>query len=239
MKKLFILAVSAVACVGATYAQSDCSYLFPHDKGTTMTTQCYDAQNHLLGTTNYLVDENYQTGMGNNSDIVYSMKDASGNVINAGEIQETCNDDGSIYMKSKSKAELGDITKMLSANINLLGSYLDYPDTFDSFDPFSDGFSIDEADLTLSVKDKSVAPVRVKIYDRKFEKNEHITTPAGTFHATKISYNVDVYNSADKSTETFKNVEWYNLGKGFIRSESYNKSNQLVNYTVLTALNEK
>lgn len=238
MKKLFVFAVSIVACIGSTFAQDDCSYLFPNTKGTTMTTQCYDAQNHLLGTTEYLVSENYQSGFGNNSEIVYSMKDSQGNVINAGSIQETC-DDGDIYIKSKSSAEMQDVTKMLSANINLMGSYLDYPNTFDSFDPFDDGFKIDEADLTLSVKDKSIKPIRVKISDRKFEKNEEVTTPAGTFHASKSSYNVEVYNGSDKSTQKFKNVEWYKHGKGIVRSEVYDNKGQLLDYTVLTAMNEK
>lgn len=238
MKKLSILAVSIVACLGSAFAQDDCNYLFPNTKGTTMTTQCYDAQNHLMGTTTYMVSDENQNALGSSTEIAYSVKDTMGNIVNAGTIENTC-EDGDIFIKTTSKAEMGDVTRMLSSNINLLGSYLDYPNTYDPMNPFDGSFNQGEADLTLKLKDKSMKPVRVRIYDRNFEKNEPITTPAGTFDTSKISFMVEVYDGNDKTTKKYKTVEWYSLGKGFIRSESYDDNNQLTNYTVLTAMNEK
>lgn len=238
MKNLFTSVLTILACTGMVNAQSDCSYLFPKTKGTTMTTQCYDAQNNLLGTTTYQVADEYDNSLGSMSDIVYTMKSSNGDIVNAGSIESSC-ENGNVYIKTKSKADLGDVTKMLSANINLLGSYLDYPNTYDPMDPFDGSFNQGEADLTLKVKDKSISPVRVRIYNRNFEKNEQITTPAGTFDASKISYMVEVYDGNDKKTNTYKNVEWYSLGKGFLRSESYDDKGQLVDYSVLTAMNEK
>lgn len=238
MKKLFISAVSIIACAGLTYAQSECSYLFPNTKGAKMTTQCYDAQNHLLGTTTYQVESENENILGSNSEIAYSMQDITGNVVNAGVIENICND-GNVYIKTTTKADLGDVTRMLSSNINLMGSYLDYPDTYDPLDPFNGAFDQGEADLTLKTKDKSMKPLRVRIYNRHFEKNEPITTPAGTFDTSKISFTVEVHDDNDKSTKTYKNVEWYSLGKGIVRSEAYDNKDQLVNYTVLTAMNEK
>lgn len=235
MKKLFFFAVTLMACTCVTYAQSDCSYLYPNTKGTTMTTKCYDAQNQLLSTVMYEVSDETDNFTSSSSEIVYSMKDKSGNVVNAGVIENYC-DDGNIYMKTRSKSDVADITKMLSANINLMGSYLDYPNTFPEFDGELDQ---EDANLTLRVKDNSQKPVRVRIYNREYEKNESITTPAGTFDASKITFRVEVYNGNDKTTKDFKHVEWYSLGKGIIRAESYDKKNQLLNYTVLTALNEK
>lgn len=238
MKKLLIPALIIFVCTNMTYAQDDCSYLFPKTKGTTMTTQCYDAQDNLLGVTTYLVSEEYDNALGSMSDIVYSLENTNGDIVNAGSIESTC-ENGDVYIKTKSKADPEDITKMLSANINLLGYYLDYPDTYDPMDPFDGTFNQGEADLTLKLKDKSMKPIRVRIYDRNFEKNESITTPAGTFDTSKVSYMVDIYDGNDKTTQTYKNIEWYSLGKGFIRSEIYDNKGNLIDYSVLTVMNEK
>jgi len=238
MKKFFISALSILACTGMIHAQNDCSYLFPQTKGTSMTTKCYDANGNLLGTTNYMVSDENQNNLSSSSEIVYSMTDTQGNVVNTGTIENTCNA-GNVYIKTESKSDMGEATRMLSANINLMGSYLDYPDTYNPMDPFNGAFDRTEADLTLKVKDSNVKPVKVRIYDRNFEKNEPINVPAGTFDASKISYMVEVNNENDNTTKKFKNVEWYSLGKGIVRAESYDDKGNLVDYTVMTAMNEK
>lgn len=237
MKKFFISALSVLACAGVANAQSECNFLFPTVKGSVITTKCYDAQDNLLGTTTYQVSDENMGYNSTSSEIMYSVTDRNGQVVNAGKIENTCNN-GNVHVRSTSQgANMNNIGQMLSANINLMGSTLDYPDTFSAMPPFGNLFERSEAELTLKSERKGDI-ARVKLYDRTYEKNDIVSTPAGQFNTTKTSYKVDVYDDNNNKQGTYRNVEWYSLGNGIVRAESYNDDDQLVNYTVLTAMND-
>jgi len=237
MKKLIFSLLAGFACVGMTSAQSDCMALFPDTKGTTWMTKCYDAQDNMLGSTTYVVKDYSDNIAGPETHITYTAKNVLGEITSQGELDAYCTN-GDFFMKSKSQVEDPNITGMISSNINLLGSFLDYPDTFNSAYPFNGQFQMDAGEFTIEPKGDRKDAVKVRVFNRNYEKNEKITTPAGTFDASKITYDVEVHNQETKKTETFKNVEWYALGAGIIRSEAYNSNNELVNYTILTNMDE-
>lgn len=237
MKKLVFSLLAGFACAGMASAQSDCMALFPDTKGTTWMTKCYDAQDNMLGSTIYMVQDYNESVSGPETRITYTSMDAIGEVTSQGELDAYCTN-GDFFMKSKSQVADTDLSRMVSSNINLLGSFLDYPDTFNDAYPFDGTFQMDAGEFTIEPKGDKKDALKVRVYNRSYDKNEKVTTPAGTYDASKITYNVEVYNNNTKKTETFKNTEWYALGAGIVRSESHNSNNQLVSYTVLTEMNE-
>ena len=105
--------------------------------------------------------------------------------------------------------------------------------------------NLDEAEGT-QLKDGSIriaigggAPgltMNISITDRKIEKKESYTSPAGTFDCIVLSQKVKtkmVVNIEGSSKE------WYSENVGVVRTESYNKSGKMTGYSLLTALNVK
>lgn len=71
----------------------------------------------------------------------------------------------------------------------------------------------------------------IDITDRKVEEKKRITTPAGTFNTFKISYKI---NTEMMKRMEMKGVDYIAEEVGVVRSENYNATGKLVDYTALT-----
>lgn len=239
MKKIVFLLMFVLTSIGVTLAQDDCLPFFPSEEGATMVTESYDSNKNLLFTVKYHVKETYNSLARDNSYIAFKITDKSGKEVDHGYLEAYCDNDG-FYMKSVNWANNLDVMKDLSlSNVQLLGGYLDYPDFFRGTLLGDDLFKIDEAEFTIKDKANSKDYMRVRIHDRKYLKNEKIETPAGTFDAAKTTFRIEVYDHQTKKSHTYKNTEWYALGAGIVKSEIYDTTGKLMNYTELVSLNKK
>jgi len=234
MKKVFMFVL--LVCFTAGISAQDCMTLFPTTQGATMTTKSYDANNGLISTTTYTIGENYEYVSGATADIAFRTVDMSGNVLDQGSMEARC-DDGNFYLKQLNRTVIPDIQSLVFENIELMGNFLDYPDTFGGPYPFDNTFEMDGAEFTVKNKTDDTF-MRIRVYNRDYEKNEKIKTPAGEFDAAKISYMVEVYDSATRNSKEYKGVEWYALGSGIVRSEIYDMNGALQSYNVLTDMSE-
>lgn len=237
MRKLILSFAAGLIGLGSASAQSDCNSLMPKEKGSVMITKCYDGKDNLVATTKYTVKEYNENQVGSNSQISFAVTNASGKTIGNGTLEAYC-ENGSFFMKAKNALIDPSFDQLLSSNINLVGGVLDYPDTFNK-GTFEGPFQMESGEFIIEPKGDRKHMTRVSIYNREYKKNEKVTTPAGTFDAAKITYNVDVYSAKDKTTLKLKNIEWYAFGYGIVRSESYNKNHTLEYYTVLSEYTEK
>ena len=97
------------------------------------------------------------------------------------------------------------------------------------------GQTLKDGELTMKVSSQGVPVMTmvVKIYDRKVEAKEDVTTPAGSFSCYKMSYTIE--------TKTFmtivaRGIDWIAPKVGPVKSESYDKKGKLTGYTLLTTL---
>jgi len=209
---------------------------FPSNEGAMLITKTYNGNNDLLNTMTYKVEKDYEYVSGSDMQISFMMTDNYNNVIDRGNIDASCMD-GSFYLKMVNRAMSPEVMGMLGSNTELVGNFLDYPDTFNDSYPFDGVFKMDAGEYTVQSKTDKKDKLNVRIYDREYEKNEKITTPAGTFDASKITFRFDC--TRDGVTKTHKGVEWYAPGAGIVRTETYDKNNNLENYTELTVLQDK
>jgi hypothetical protein len=74
--------------------------------------------------------------------------------------------------------------------------------------------------------------------ERKVLAKESITVPAGTYECYKITSKFKMTNvvAGIPIKYEFSVVEWYAFGVGMVRSETYNKSEKMMGYTVLSKL---
>lgn len=170
MKKFFLIALSAIMGTGLASAQdSGCLTLFPTVSGAQLVTKSYDASNNLLSTTTYTVGDAYQNYYADNAEIGYTTVDAMGNVIEQGTMETSCQDDN-FYMKSVNRASLGSIQSMIPQNIEFIGNFLDYPNTFATSAPYDQTFEMDGGEFKIQDKNDKKEFMRVRVYNRRYEK---------------------------------------------------------------------
>jgi hypothetical protein len=98
-----------------------------------------------------------------------------------------------------------------------------------------------EAKMEMRIKGKvngKKTDVSFKIEDRKVWGQEKVSTPAGTYNAFKLSYNMDIRIKVVGIgiPMKVKVLEWYSPGVGVIKTESFNKDGQLEERSVLSSI---
>jgi len=103
------------------------------------------------------------------------------------------------------------------------------------------GMTLPDASIEVKVQNSGIAmmSLTIQIFDRQVEKMETISTPAGTFECAKIVYSVQskmgqVIPINVKST----GAEWLSKGFGMVKSEQYDKKQNLMSYSLLTEFNQ-
>jgi hypothetical protein len=95
------------------------------------------------------------------------------------------------------------------------------------------GQTLKDGDIKMAVNSSgmNIMNLEVKIYNRKVEAIETITTPAGTFECFKVSYDTE-FRTMFKITA--KGTEWISRNVGTVKSEQYDKNGKLTGYTLLS-----
>jgi hypothetical protein len=112
-------------------------------------------------------------------------------------------------------------------DVSVQADYLDLP-----FNP-SPGDQLKDGKLTITINGPIPMNNTISIVNRKVEKTETITTPAGTFECIKITYDVETKFGFKITTKV---EEWYAKGIGTVQSKTYNSKGKLQGYTQLTSL---
>ncbi len=238
MKKILTLLFSVFTATGIMTAQtSDCTQFFPQSEGSVLETKTYNASNQLLNTMIYRVNSVRNSSINNNMEVGFTMMDSFDNVISTATINASCSDD-LFSLRMVNKAYSPEVVKALTNNTELVGYFLDYPNTFNS-DPLNfTSFGMDGGEFTIEDNSDRKERVNVRVYNRQVEKNERVITPArhDSFDAYKIIFDFDV--TKDKQTTQYKGVEWYAPNYGIVRSETYDSNMNLLTRTELTTLRE-
>ena len=115
------------------------------------------------------------------------------------------------------------------------GDYLELPKSLEIGQTLKDGMI--EGKMTMEGNPAMAnMDMTIKIYNRKVEAKEDITTPAGNFSCYKISYDMESSTKVMgiNNKVNLKGVDYISEGVGVIRTESYNKKSNLSSYSLLT-----
>lgn len=226
MKKNMIYFIAGVLQLGLNeiIEAQDCTFYFPYKPGTQLEMKSFNEKDKLTSV--------------NKSKVV----EVNGNTIN---VESEIFDD-----KEKSIGKLaytvscknGEFVMDMNSylrNVNM-DAYKDMDvkvETEDMHIPatLKVGDMLDDGEMTMKVSNKAftIMTIKVKVYNRKVEAMESITTPAGTFDCAKLSYNIDTKVGISVS---LKGVEWVSKNVGVVRSESYNSKGKSQGYMLLTSL---
>ena len=223
MKKILLLSVFSLFIFVFTGLTQDCTYFYPMEEGTLIELRHYDKRSKVSGTTRQeIIDK--QTGGGAVSITVKStFFDEKGKEMMTSDLTMECKDgvftfDMDQFLNDEMLAGMGDI------DFTIEGDNLEYPPNM------SAGDQLKEGTIKLIVPDMAMMNMTTRVYNRKVESIENMTTEAGTFKCFKISYDVFVDGMIDINT---KGIEWIAPDVGAVRSETFNKNGKLTGYSEL------
>lgn len=188
----------------------------------------YDKKDKLTGTTIQTVKEVRKSGDKVEWTIGTVSKDDKGKEVSAGEMSMSC-EEGIFKMDMKNFIDEQTLKSFEGMEITMDATDLDYPSVLVA------GQSLKDGSITVKVTNQgmNIMTMVVKIYDRKVEAIEDMTTPAGTFLCYKMTSTIE---TKTMFSMVLKSTDWIAKNIGSVRSESYDKSGKPLGYTVLTSV---
>lgn len=226
MKKIFsyLFLSSLFLIAGKISLAQECTYYFPHKQGTEITMKSYNDKDKLTSTgVSKIVSVEGNTIKVESE--VFDQKDKS---MGKSTLSMSCqNGEFVVDMSNYLKGMNMDAYKDMEVKV----------ETEDMHMPKSlkPGDVLDDGQITIKISNQGfqMMSMMVKVYNRKVEATEKITTPAGTFECAKITYDIDSKSIVSVSA---KGVEWVTKDIGTVRSESYSSKGKLTGYTLLTSI---
>lgn len=226
MKKYFALFLLAMFAFANARAQSNCSAYYPLEDGASFQYTNYDKKGKEDGQVNYKVTDVQNNGGTTNATMVMEMMDNKGktftsdyDIICEGDVVKI---DFKSLMNEQMLSQMGDV------EMDISGTDVELPNNL------SVGQQLPDANMEVKVKMGGGINMNTNIetLNRKVEKKESVTTPAGTFDCYVV-YS-ETKTKMMMANQTFPSRIWLAEGVGMIKQESYNKNGKLMGSMVLT-----
>lgn len=225
MRKLSILFVALFTYTAQISAQN-CLEFYPHEAGTKIETTSYEARGVKTGRSVQTVLEKSDKTIKFN---VEAFDPKADTVIHSSNVSMKC-EDGKWFMDMSGMLDGSTLSAYQNMEVVVDADQLEIPQN-----P-SAGQKLNDGTVTATIKNQGfkILSITVDVTERIVGEKKSITTPAGTFDCYKISYNVKSAMGFVK-VET-KTVEWYSEKAGTVRSETYNKKDNLQSYSEITSI---
>jgi hypothetical protein len=229
MKSLLKITASLLMVLGwIQVVAQDCEPYYAVNQGAVREMASYDKKDKLTGSSVQTVKEIKTEGNKTEWTIGAVSKDAKGKEISSGDLKMSC--EGGIFkMDMKNFLDEETLKSFEGMEVAMDATDLDYPASL------APGQSLKDGSISVKVTSQGMPIMNlvVKIYDRKVEAIEDITTPAGTFTCFKMTSTIE---TKTMFTVIAKSTDWVAVKVGSVRSETFDKNGNLTGYSVLTAM---
>jgi len=227
--KSIILGLFIIAAPFVTKAQT-CDAFFPYKKGMVIEQQSFSAKNKITSSVKQTVKEITNTSQGLKVDLASEYFDEKGKLAGSSNMVITCKN-GTISVDMRNYLDAKSKESFSGANVTIEGKPLELPFNM------APGMDLPEGSLIMKMAmgDSPIAMnLNMRIFDRKVEGIESVTTPSGTYSCYKLSQKIEMKMMF---TVSAKSIEFYSKEFGLVRSESYDSKGKLTGYTVLSKIN--
>ncbi|MBN2890633.1 MAG: hypothetical protein JXL97_02085 [Bacteroidales bacterium] len=228
MKKFALVIVMFGILFSGLKAQ-DCFKYFPEKKGTSLEYTNYDKKDKVTSTTIRTVVDKRTSGNVVTVDYKTETTPVDYDTIIVQEFSINC--EGGVIKIDMSNYYSGmDMGAYQGMEIEVQGDEIEFPSNPKA------GQTLNDANMTIIVKNGGATfmTIETKIFNRKVEALESVSTTAGNFETVKITYDVSVKMGFINSQA--KSAEWYSEKYGMIKSESYDKKGKLESSVKLTKI---
>ena len=230
MKKLLLV---TLLCISYTLqSQINCSKYYPFEEGTSFQYSMFDKKGKPDGTSDYKVTSVINSGGETKAAMDIVLHDKKGKEIVQSNYNIICTGTGvKIDFQSLMPSQMLEQYKEMDVQVDLSGTDIELPNDL------TVGQELQEANVTMNVKMAGMnMKTIVNMMNRKVEKKETITTPAGSFECFVIySENESQIMGMKK---TFPSRLWLSEGVGMVKQESYQKDGDLMSTMELTKFNK-
>lgn len=234
MKKIFLSLFCITSFILFSYAQNFCTELFPLNEGAIMMTKSYDRNRNLLNTIELEIVKYKSTEIGNEVELKYTIFNKHNLLIEQGVLGTHC-DNGKFNLAILNSSQTEPFMELLVNSPDIIGNFLFYPPTSENKN--SSAVFTPPIEYPLRSKDTDKVYGKIIITNQDFADNEAVTTPVGIFNASKTKIDFEIQTEA--GLKKYKHTEWYSVGAGIVRSETYDDFYNLVSYSELTTLESK
>lgn len=231
MKKIFLFPVilALMAFTLADEGSNMCQGYMLMEKGVTLEFKDYNAKDKLQGSQLTTVTD-YSENAGVLNVMMHSiMKDDKDKLVHETDFGFTCqNGEIKIDMQTMMDEKMMEGFKDMEMTIDQTD--LVYPSNF------TEGQTLPDGTMTIKISSggMQIMTIMTTVVDRKVEKFETIETPAGSFPCVKLTQTTKMDMGMMK-TEV-KSTDWFSMGVGSVRNESYDKDGALQSYRILTQI---
>lgn len=210
------------------YSQINCSKYYPFEEGTSFQYTMYDKKGKPDGTSDYKVTSVLNSGSSTVAEMALNLKDKKGKEIVVSNYNITCTGTGvKIDFQSLMPSQMLEQYKEMDVEVDLTGTDIELPNDL-SVDQ-----ELAEANVTMNIKMAGMnMKTIVNMMNRKVEKKESLTTPAGTFECYVIYSENETQIMGMK--KMFPSRLWLAEGVGMVKQESYQKDGDLISRSELT-----
>lgn len=223
--KIWLLLLALCYCL-FSYSQN-CSRFYPLEEGTTMTYQIYNKKEKPDGTITYRISEVNQVGAATTATMAMTLTGPRGEIYESAYDLRCEEDYVQIDFESLMSNEM--LAQFGESEVEVTGTDVELPNKL------SVGQQLKDANVNVTMKMGALnMNMSVETVNRKVEKRETITTPAGSFDCFVIYSENQSKMMLGK--QTFPSRIWLAENVGLVKQESYNKNGKLVSSMLLTGL---
>ncbi len=227
LKLLFIgmLLILALPVTG-----QNCSKYYPMEEGTTLEYTSYNGKGKTQGTISYTVTNVIDEGSTSSATMVMKYGDDKGGEAFSSEFTYSCTGntvtiDYESLMSNQMLEQFGDMEMEVS------GTDIELPNDLEV------GMELPDANVIMKMSMSGITMnSQVDMINRKVEKKETVTTPAGTYECYVI-YSEN-QSKMMMSSQNFPSRLWLAEGVGMIKQETFKKNGNLMSSMVLTSLSK-
>ncbi len=227
MKFKTLLAILILFASIALYSQ-DCVFFYPEMEGAELTYQQFDKKGEISGSTFQKVTKYKKTSDGAEATILLKSYDKNSKPLSESYLEVAC-ESGIFYFDMRGYINQQMVSAFEDMEVDVETENLELPGRLNIGDALKDGF------LTLEISNSGVKimTMKISITDRKVESKESVTTKAGTFECYKLS---SIITTKTPVIMEMRTAEWYSIGTGMIKSESYSGSGKFIGKSELIEL---
>ncbi len=219
MKNKMIAAFLLAGLWASTYAQSDCSGLYPLEKGNMWEYTYYNKKGAVSSVSAQEVGIVEEVDGAWEAQVKNKLSDDKGKVLSEGSYLVKCKE-GTVYfdivdvISPEMKEGLGSMEMSFSGESLALPSKLSVGQTLPDAG----------AEIKAGPGGVTIMTLRFDITDRKVEAMETLTVPAGKFECYKVTQTLTTKTIIAK---TYTTATWYSEKAGMVKSETYDKKGNL------------
>ena len=228
MKKIVHLSLLLVFGIYAAFAQESCSKYYPMFEGSTFQYTMTNKKGKTEGVTDYEIIDVNDSGGSTSATFDIKFTDEKGKEVFNTEYKISCSENGiKIDYNSLMPSQMMEQYEEMGLEMDITGTDIKLPNDL------SVGATLEDANVSVAMNMSGIKMnISVDQTNRKVEKIESVTTPAGTFECYLITETTK--SKTMGATHEMNNKLWLAEGVGMVKQESYKKNGDLMSRMELT-----